>query len=372
MLDQPVPCTTVYDVADREAVEVFNRLNKGGTQLRQGDVRAAELARGSAVAVLKQMREFVSKNLPQRLGFGFSFAFRALVVFHRRSAQFASLKPDWMDTSGPHGRTLHQSWKATERALNEALQFADEVMGWSRSVLLPSTNTLIVLAAAMDKAQFKRNDDDTQLYRRFLCLTALRGVFQGSVETTINRFLRNVAESRHPAQALVGALRRDEGRRILPEELRQPGQLWGPATQIIHSWLVSGDAVDWLSGDTLDSLARANREMSPGGDLTVHHIFARENLKGILDNPDRANQPANFALVSRSTNAEFGKKPADEVLVLLNPEQRARASVQFFGEAAGDRLRPDRFDEFCEWRAQRLAQALNEYLGVGRGRPSRN
>src|SRR5439155_8614410 len=43
MLDQQVPSTTVYDVSDREAVEVFNRLNKGGTQLRQGDVRAAEL-----------------------------------------------------------------------------------------------------------------------------------------------------------------------------------------------------------------------------------------------------------------------------------------------------------------------------------------
>ena len=43
MLDQPVPCTTISNLEDRDAVEVFSRLNKGGAALRQGDVRAAEL-----------------------------------------------------------------------------------------------------------------------------------------------------------------------------------------------------------------------------------------------------------------------------------------------------------------------------------------
>ena len=100
-----VPCTTVYDVQDKDAVEVFSRLNKGGSALRQGDVRAAELARGHAVDVLKTMRDFVSGERPQRLGFGFSFAFRALVVFHRESAQFNKLKPDWMDAPAQHGRS---------------------------------------------------------------------------------------------------------------------------------------------------------------------------------------------------------------------------------------------------------------------------
>jgi hypothetical protein len=35
MLDQSSPCTTIKDVSDKDAVEVFNRLNKGGTALRQ-------------------------------------------------------------------------------------------------------------------------------------------------------------------------------------------------------------------------------------------------------------------------------------------------------------------------------------------------
>src|SRR5687767_6975069 len=68
MLNQQVPCTTISHVSDKQAVEVFSRLNKGGSALSQGDVRAAKLARGHAVAVLKNMREFVTGERTQRLG----------------------------------------------------------------------------------------------------------------------------------------------------------------------------------------------------------------------------------------------------------------------------------------------------------------
>ena len=79
MLDQIVPCTIISDVSDQEAVEIFSRLNKGGSPLSQGDVKAAELARGPAVEVLKRMRVFVTEERPSvlvldfRLLFGRSF-----------------------------------------------------------------------------------------------------------------------------------------------------------------------------------------------------------------------------------------------------------------------------------------------------------
>jgi hypothetical protein len=365
MLDQEVPCTTVFDVSDQQAVEVFSRLNKGGTPLKQGDVTAAGLARGSAVAVLKAMRDFVSAERPQRLGFSFSFAFRALVVFHRGSAQFASLKPDWMEAAGPDGRTLYQSWKAAQSALDAALVFADQRMGWSRRLLLPSANALIVLAAAIEKGDIKPGSDDEQRAKQWLCLTALRGTFQGSVETTINRFLRALRESkRKPASALVDALHKVEARKIRADELSNGSPLWGSAVQVMHAWLVNQDARDWLDPErSIDTLARTEGSKFPGGDLTVHHIFPRKVLAD-AGQADSANRPVNFALLSRSTNAEFGDKPADEILRSLTPAQKGHAHRQLFGEEAGDRLRRERYDEFCEWRAKRLAEALNDFLGL--------
>ena len=243
MLDQEVPCTTVYDVSDQQAVEVFSRLNKGGTPLKQGDVTAAGLAIGSALQVLKAMREFVSGDRQQRLGFSFSFAFRALVVFHRGAAQFSTLKPDWMEAPGPDGRTLYQSWTAAQKALGAALAFADERMGWSRRLLLPSANALIVLAAALDKADLRIGSEDEQRIRRWLCLTALRGTFQGSVETTINRFLRAVRESKAAAgDRAGGSPSQRRGAASCAAEFTGGSPLWGSAVQVLHSWLVAQDA----------------------------------------------------------------------------------------------------------------------------------
>jgi hypothetical protein len=87
-------------------------------------------------------------------------------------------------------------------------------------------------------------------------------------------------------------------------------------------------------------------------------------LANFNENPNYANRPANYALISRSTNSEFGDKRPNEVLATLTPDQRKLASVQFFGEAAGDRIKVDRYEEFCQWRAERLAESINDWLGI--------
>ena len=363
MLDQQVPCTTISDVKDNEAVEVFSRLNKGGKSLKQGDVRAAELARAHAVDVLKRMREFVSGERPRRLGFGFSFAFRALVVFHRETAQFKTLKHDWIESPGPYGRSLSESWKFCERALGEALKFVDERMGWANRTLLPSANAVIILAAAVDKAELKITPNDERSYRRWLCLTALRGVFQGSVETTINHFHRAIRDAKRDVpKGLLKGLNKEEDRRLCSDDFLSYAQLWGPPTQVIHAWFVAQDAKDWLNGELIDALPRGGGRSLAGSSLTVHHIFPRRVL---ADRAEDANRPANYSLLSQSTNSAFGDRPPDDVFAMLTPEQRKQAAVQFFGEAAGDRLRPDRYDEFIEWRAARLAESINDWLGLG-------
>jgi hypothetical protein len=264
---------------------------------------------------------------------------------------------------------LRESWQATERAIDKALGFVDGQMGWSRRALLPSANAVIVLAAAFDKAEFRLDPDAVQLYRRWLCLTALRGVFRGSAETAINRFLRKLHGAKgEPAKALVEELKRDEARKLRDDELNTFAQRWGPATQVMHAWLVGRKAKDWLSGHSLDALARGQGQSLPGGDLTVHHIFARRVVADIVGDLRGVNNPANYALLSQSTNAEFGYKLPEEVLKALLSEQRKIAEVQFFGDVAGDRLEPERYAELFQWRAARLAQSINDWLGMG-GKP---
>lgn len=365
MLDQQVPCTTVSDVKDEEAVEVFSRLNKGGSALRQGDVRAAELARGAAIDVLKRMRAFVVGERPLRLGFGFSFAFRALVLFHRESAQFSSLKPDWMDTTGPHGQSLKESWNICERAIDAALTFVDARVGWSHRTLLPSANAIIVLAAAFQRVDLKPSQAQEQIFVRWLCFTAMRGVFQGQVETTINRFYRALKESKRGVQdQLIEALKRDERRPVRADEFLKLAQPWGGLTKVLHAWLVGKDAKDWLTEESIAAIGRSGTASVPNGALAVHYLFPREVVARSGADPNDSNRAANYTLLSRSTSSAFRDVRPDEVLVKLNAAQRSVAAVHIFGEPAGDRLTPDRYDEFCQWRADRLAESINQWLGI--------
>jgi hypothetical protein len=366
MLDHRVPVTTIHDVSDGDVIPVFSRLNKGGTTLRAGDVTAAELAQGKSAEVLRRIREFVVTERPKRLGFGFSFAFRALVVFHRESAQFTRLRSDWVDQSGPHGRSLVASWSATEKALSSALAFVDQRMGWCRRALVPSNNALIVLAYALDQLSGPLDEKAAANLTRWLCLTALRGVFQGSVESSIDRFVKAVKKSSAASPtALVGELTRDEGREIdAGEDIRSSyAPMWGPGTQVMMAWLVSRQARDWVGDDLLVTLARGGPSSLPGGNLTVHHIVPRKRLAQQNYRPEEANDLANYALVSGTSNSELGDRLPLDAYHLLDTEQRKRAAVQFFGVEAGDRMTPESYEEFLDWRAARIAKAWNAWLG---------
>ena len=151
----------------------------------------------------------------------------------------------------------------------------------------------------------------------------LRGTFQGSVETVINRFHRAIRETKkNPASALIEALTKDESRRVRADELNKYAHMWGPATQVLHAFFVGQEAKDWISGDLIDLLARESVANLPGGDLTVHHLFPRKVLAALFENPDDANCPANYGLLSRSTNAELGDRPPNEVLAGMSPDER--------------------------------------------------
>ena len=363
MLNNAVPCITIREATDKEVVEVFKRLNRGGTGLRQGDVEAANLGIGSSVVVLQEVRDFVEDDLPKRLGFNFSFAFRALVVFHRDNASYSKMSPTRAtDVSPVHKGTILQSWKLTSKALLEAMKFVDSEMGWCRRAFLPSANAIIPLAVAIHYLDRELSTDDIQNFRRWLVLSAIREKL-GNVESAINVCLREFRNGipKKSAETLFKSLGKNDSRKIKPAELDVAAPLWGTATQVMFAWLVHSEAKDWQSGKKLIELAREGDLPSRTGQLSVHHIFPREVLSKKYE-PWRANWAANYAILSGSSNSAIKDTPPDEVLKHLDPTQRRHAGQQFFSESAGDRLQD--YEKFVPWRAEQLARSLNDWLGL--------
>lgn len=367
MLNSPISCITITRSDDDEVLSVFKRLNRGGTGLKERDVRAADLGIGKSVEVLRLVQSFVSEELPTALGFGFSFAFRALVVFHKGTAQFNQLASTWADSEGDRGQTLIDSWREAENGLRAAMEVVER-MGWSRKPLLPSCNALITLAYALHQLNRSANESERKTVARWYCLAALRGVFKGGVETTINKHLRSIKAAANPVNGLFSALTLNQARPIKADELmREPTTLWGPSSQVMFAWLVECDAKDWLTGQSLDKIARLGAiSKQPEETLTIQHIFPRQLLAEQGYEQDKANFPANFAIIARGPNSSLNDLPPSEAIKRLEShDQRENARIQFFSkDGAGDLLQSDRYEEFLEWRAKRLAEAWNKWLGL--------
>jgi hypothetical protein len=372
ILQRQVPIFIIEDAKDDEVVAMFKRLN-GGAGLRRGDIQAADLGRGPTVAVLEKMREFVGehdgKSRVAQVGFNFGFAFRALVVFHTGTAQLGKdTRADWAAPRG--GRKLVSSWLRAQRSIAKAIEFVDVELGWSRRGLLPSANALIPMAVALDKAGNKMNKRDRLNDRRWLCLTALRGVFGGSVETTINHFAREVKKGgATPSERLLGALAKANRRPVMAAELLQEGApTWGGATQVLLAYLVQHRARDWANGSKpLRDLAEERMAGSRTGSLSVHHILARELAEARDVAPYEVNCPANYAIISGDTNSTFRHETPEAVLASkLTRAQANHAAVQFFDKRAVDLLKNEGYEAFRKDRAKRLAAALNRWLQLGR------
>lgn len=366
MLSTPITCITITRSEDEEVLAVFKRLNRGGTGLKERDVRAADLGIGKSVEVLQEIQSFVQEPLPLALGFGFSFAFRALVVFHKGTAQFNQLPASWADTEGDRRQSLRDSWREAQKGLSAAMALVDG-FGWSRKPLLPSCNALIPLAYALHRLGRKPDKSTRDVIIRWFCLASLRGVFKGGVETTINKHLRSIKESSNPAHGLHSALTANQARSIKADELmRQPTTLWGPFSQVMFAWLVAQDARDWMSGQPLAKIARLGHpSRQPEETLTIQHIFPRKLLADQQYAQDEANYPANFAIIGRGPNSSLNDLPPAEAMQRLDShERREYARVQFFSTDVADLLQPGRYEEFLEWRAKRLAEAWNRWLGL--------
>ncbi len=75
---------------------------------------------------------------------------------------------------------------------------------------------------------------------------------------------------------------------------------------------------------------------------------------------------ANYAILSQADNAELTGRDPFDVWRSLKPNQREWASTQLFFIAREDLLKA--YDEFIEFRAEKLADALNDFVGLGERR----
>jgi hypothetical protein len=363
MLRRAALCEEFRDDDEEHAFELFSRLNKGGTSLQAGDVEAARLASAATRKIVGPMRAVVAEREMRALGINFVFLVRTLVTVHRGNCSFSKLPKSWADDTGE----VETSWRKTEQGLRLVVNFLRTEMGWMTRRWLPSTMALIpVVYLVSQTSTAKISEREHDILRRYLLITGLRSVFRGSTETAVNSYVNAVRDTSGDRlkrlRALFDRIPKNRRFKIRKEDVLAASGLYSPLMQVYYAHLFAVEAKSWPSSRPIRDIVS---EPLPGDPVAVHHIFPKKFMAD-RDTPiDRLNTAANYAILSQADNASLGDQGPFDSWRSLHQNQRECASVQLCFTASDNLLRHEAYSEFVEYRAQKMADQLNDFLRLG-------
>jgi hypothetical protein len=363
MLVHNALCEEFTDEHEEDAFELFSRLNKGGTSLSAGDVEAARLASAATRKIVEPMRLFVAEREMRSLGINFVFLLRCLVTIHRGNCSFSKLPRSWADDTGE----VESSWRQTDQALRATADFVRTEVGWTTRRWLPSTMALIPVVYLLAKCgKSKLRGKDAELVRRYLLVSGLRSLFRGATETAVNSYVNAVRNTNgdisHRARALFDRIPKNRLFKRRKEDVSNTSGMYAPLMQVYLAYLFHEDAKSWPSARSLRDILR---EHLAGDPLAVHHIFPKKFMQDRDFPVERLNTIANYAVLSQPDNAELGDRDPFDVWRGMKSNQRDCAGRQLCFVASENLLRRDAYDEFVEFRSGKLAEQLNDFIGLG-------
>lgn len=145
---------------------------------------------------------------------------------------------------------------------------------------LAAVRALIPVAYLLKDLNGDLSSADKEHLRRFLLITGCRGMFQGSVETTINTFITPLRDAtsrqKNRSGLLLKRIPQNRLYKIKPEDVRSANRMYSPLMQVYLAYLVDRGAQSWPSGRPIRDIALKD---VVGDQLAVHHIFPKKFMQ---------------------------------------------------------------------------------------------
>ncbi|GAA3386430.1 GmrSD restriction endonuclease domain-containing protein [Cryptosporangium minutisporangium] len=326
-------------------VEIFNRVNSGGTKLSKGDLALAKICAEWSGA-RPTMRAYLQRWADEGYDFSLDWLLRTVNAVATGRAPFSALD----DVSADE---FEQALSSAADHIDLVLEEVASRLGLDHARVLPGRPAFAVLSRLLSE----NGGEFTSAVERDKALhwyvhAALSGRFAGSTETYLNQDLATVAEP-NGIDELIARLERWRGRYDLtidPRDLDGAGKgaRFYPLVYLVSR--VRG-ARDFLTG----------QEVAAAADLRVQPLFGKAVLSRAGYRPAEINAIANFVLVTPETASEVARRRPEEYL--------GRAEEMFPGLLASQSLptdpdlwRVERYRDFLAARRELLAHSANDIL----------
>lgn len=330
-------------------VDIFNRVNSGGTKLSKGDLALAKICAEWPEA-RAEMKRLLAKW--RRAGFNFKpeWLLRCVNAIVTGQALFSYLKD--VDTA-----KFREGLAQVERSVDRILNLISSRLGLDHDRVLGSRYSFPLIARYMTQRGGNLSDHrerDKLLY--WYVHTFLWGRYAGSTESVLNQDLRAIEEPEGALDRLIELLRRDRGDlRLSPNDFLgwSQGARFYP---LLYMMTRAVRARDWDTGVELSShlLGRLSR-------LEVHHIFPKARLYEHGYSRQEVNALANFTFLTQETNLLVSDgEPAKylDEFVRKNPGAVESHWIPMDREL----WKIENYPAFLEARRELLARAANDFL----------
>ena len=270
-------------------VDIFNRVNSGGTKLSKGDLALAKIC-----SDWPEARDTMRARLEgwERHGYAFNldWLLRSVNTVLTGEALFLHLHDQppekvkaALDTGAKH--------------IDQLLGLIADRLGLDHDRVFFGKFAVPVMARFLDQRGGKLTaiEQDKLLFWYFQA--GMWGRFSGSTETWLNRDLQVLDESGGDLDALLTELRRWRGSLLVTPEQFTGNSLGARFYPVLYALTRMGGARDFGTGSRLSasSLGKMSR-------LEVHHIFPKALLKKLKLRTGDIHALANFCFLTKSTN----------------------------------------------------------------------
>lgn len=329
-------------------VDIFNRVNSGGTKLSKGDLALAKICADWPEA-RDTMKTSIARWRTEGYDFTLDWLLRSVNTVLTGEAKFLYL----------HSQGAEEIADALKRAvkhIDTALNLIGGRLGLDHDRVLFSKFAIPVMVRYLDKqgAHLDAKTRDKLLF--WFVQTGMWGRFSGSVESFIDKDLGILEDSEGNLDKLIGELRLAQG------GLRvEPGHF--------HSWSVGArfypvlymltrmtEARDWGTG-----LPLKNNLLGKMSRLEVHHIFPRARLYEANYARAEVNALANFCFLTKNTNLSISDRRPEDYFPEIEAAHPGALRSQWIPDDPS-LWRIENYRDFLEARKALLAEAANGCL----------
>lgn len=278
-------------------VDIFNKINSGGTKLSKGDLALAKIC-----GAWPEARDELKKRLRKWRTAGFTsfnldWLLRCVTTVVTGEAFYHELVK--VDT-----QTFREGLQQTERAVDQLLNMIGSRLGLDFDRVLGSRYSFPLMARYLVQRDMQLDHQERDKLLYWYIHTFLWGRYAGSTESKLNQDLRLIEDPSGALDRLIQQLRQQRGDlRLHPNGFVgwSRGARFYP---MVYMLTRVGKACDWGSGIEL-----SNHLLGKQSNLHLHHIFPKHLLYDHNYDKTEVNALANMTFLTQETNLKISDQP---------------------------------------------------------------